>query len=147
MSRARRRSPGWPSPQRGGETQRESLRLAPGPVLGLGARERRLAVFGYERNSLVERRGEFPGRGGIVDISPPAGEPVRADFFGDEITSLRTFSVSSQRSRGEAGEVEILPVRELLLGPETMERARRLLGAEEAAGGRPLGIAAGDAPR
>src|SRR3989440_3495534 len=91
--------------QQVGEAPRESLRLATGTVIGLEDLERRLAAFGYERNYLVERPGEFSVRGGILDIYPPAGEPVRADFFGDEITSLRTFSVSSQRSRGEAGEV------------------------------------------
>ena len=80
------------------EAPRESLRLATGTVVGLEDLERRLTAFGYERNYLVERPGEFSVRGGILDIYPPAGEPVRADFFGDEITSLRTFSVSSQRS-------------------------------------------------
>src|SRR2546425_1250322 len=70
---------------------------------------------------------------------------ILAELSGDEIASLRTFSVSSQRSRGEAGEVEILPVRELLLSPETMERARRLLDTEEAPRDRqPPSIAADD---
>ena len=66
--------------------------------------ERRLAALGYERNYLVERPGEFSVRGGILDVYPPGAVPVRADFFGDEITSLKTFSIGSQRSLGETVE-------------------------------------------
>jgi len=70
-------------------------------------------------------------RGGILDVYPPGAQPVRADFFGDEITSLKTFSIGSQRSLADAAGVDILPARELLLGPQAMEAARRLLGQHE----------------
>src|SRR5262249_52402504 len=96
--------------------------------------ERRLAALGYERNYLVERAGEFSVRGGILDVYPPGAEPARADFFGDEITSLKTFSIGSQRSLAAMASVDILPARELLLGPPAMEAARRLLAEQDTAG-------------
>jgi transcription-repair coupling factor (superfamily II helicase) len=117
--------------QRIGRPPGEILRLATGTVIELGDLEHRLAALGYERNYLVERPGEFSVRGGILDVYPPGGEPVRADFFGDEITTLRTFSVSSQRSRDDAAEVVIGPVRELLLTPETREVALGLIDRED----------------
>jgi transcription-repair coupling factor (superfamily II helicase) len=105
------------------------LWLAAGATLDLEEATERLAASGYESNYLVERPGEFAVRGGILDVFPPGRHsPVRADFFGDEITSLRQFSVSSQRSREPVeGGVEILPVRELSPGPETRARASELL--------------------
>ncbi len=115
--------------QQVGAAPTESLHLEAGMVIDLEDLKHRLAALGYERNYLVERPGEFSVRGGILDVYPPGARAVRADFFGDEITSLKTFSVGSQRSRADAGRVEILPVRELLLGPETTEAARRLLSA------------------
>ncbi|HEU5002893.1 MAG TPA: transcription-repair coupling factor [Actinomycetota bacterium] len=113
--------------QRVGEPGAGALRLEAGASVGLEAVERALAAFGYERNYLVERAGEFSVRGGILDVYPPGGHPVRADFFGDEITSLRVFSLASQRSHADAGPVDLLPVRELLLNAATMERASQLL--------------------
>src|SRR5207245_2514485 len=82
----------------------------------------------------VERPGEFSVRGGILDVYPPGGLPVRADFFGDEITSLKAFSIGSQRSLSETAGVDILPARELLLGPQAMEAARRLLSHQDEPG-------------
>jgi transcription-repair coupling factor (superfamily II helicase) len=105
-----------------------ALMLAPGASVELEDAADRLAAFGYESNYLVERPGEFAVRGGILDVFPPGRHnPVRADFFGDEITSLREFSVSSQRSRQEVAGVEVLPVRELTPGAATRARAALLL--------------------
>ena len=115
--------------QRVGPPAHEALRLEAGATVNLEAVERTLAGFGYERNYLVERAGEFSVRGGILDVYPPGGQPVRADFFGDEITSLRVFSLASQRSHAGSGPVDLLPVRELLLDAATMERASQLLRA------------------
>ncbi len=67
---------------------------------------RRLAGLGYRRNPLVESPGEFAGRGGIVDFFPPDNDlPVRIDFFGDEIESLRFFDPESQRSGDACPEI------------------------------------------
>ncbi len=64
----------------------------------------RLSSAGYSREPLVEARGEFSIRGGIIDIYPLNAEnPIRIDLFGDEIESIRTFDVSTQRSLEDLG--------------------------------------------
>jgi transcription-repair coupling factor (superfamily II helicase) len=70
-----------------------------------------LEARGFERVSLVEEVGQFAVRGGILDVySVSAGDPVRIEFWGDEITSIRTFDVASQRSSAEVQETHVLPV-------------------------------------
>lgn len=78
---------------------------------------------------MVERRGEFAVRGGIIDIFPTGRDyPVRVEFFGDEIEEIRSFEVSNQRTfQEEAGLVSILPGRELLIDNEVRSRAETLL--------------------
>ncbi|MGH2812208.1 MAG: transcription-repair coupling factor [Actinomycetota bacterium] len=117
-----------------GLLQKVKATVAPPMVLEQGSEhpleqlEESLAGFGFDRTYLVERPGEFAVRGGILDVFPPGRlRPVRADFFGDEITALREFSISSQRSHDAIGSVEILPTRELVLDEETRARASRLL--------------------
>ena len=79
----------------------------------------------YVRVDLVERRGEFAVRGGIIDVFPPTLEhPVRIDFFGDTVEEIRPFSVADQRSHDETlPSVTADPCREMLLTPEVRERA------------------------
>jgi len=75
-----------------------------------------LVATGYESASLVTRVGEFSKRGGIIDFFSPLHEqPIRMEFFGDAIDSLRAFDVETQRSLGEIGQAIVLPVRELIL--------------------------------
>ena len=89
-----------------------------------------LADLAYTRVDLVEKRGEFAVRGGILDIFPPTEEhPLRVEFFGDEIDSIRAFSVADQRSLDRVGDVFAPPCRELLLTERVRQRAREL-GAE-----------------
>ena len=85
----------------------------------------------YNRVDLVERRGEFAVRGGIVDVFPPTAEqPVRIDFFGDEVTEIRPFSVADQRSTGEQlRKVTAEPCRELLLTGAVRQRAKAFSGS------------------
>ncbi len=65
---------------------------------------------GYARTEIVEDVGHFAVRGGIIDIFPwTSDDPVRVEFFGDKIESIRSFNIISQRSIEEAGKVEILP--------------------------------------
>lgn len=93
-----------------------------------------LSGFGFARTDMVERRGEFAVRGGLVDFFPPAEEhPLRAEFWGDEVESLRTFAVASQRSLAEAAAAEVFPCRELQLTEEVRERAGSLVGSNPAA--------------
>jgi transcription-repair coupling factor (superfamily II helicase) len=84
----------------------------------------------YHRVDLVTRRGEFAVRGGILDVFPPLEDhPVRLDFFGSEIEHLTYFSVADQRSLpGEAGEISLPPVREMLLTDSVRSAARELVG-------------------
>ncbi len=82
-----------------------------------------LLATGYESASLVTRVGEFSRRGGIIDFfSPLHQNPVRAEFFGDTIESMRKFDVETQRSIGEIREAVVLPVRELIIDRKSIER-------------------------
>ena len=77
----------------------EPLRLAPGQAIAPDVLAVRLADLGYQRADVVEHRGEFAVRGGIVDLFPStARRPARVDFFGDDIESLREFSPATQLS-------------------------------------------------
>jgi len=84
-----------------------------------------LTNLAYTRTDLVEKRGEFAVRGGIVDLFLPLSEhPVRIDFFGDEIEELSYFDVASQRTTSPViGKLTILPCRELLLTESVRKRA------------------------
>jgi len=84
-----------------------------------------LTELAYTRTDLVEKRGEFAVRGGIVDLFLPLSEhPVRIDFFGDEIEELSYFDVASQRTTSPViGQLTILPCRELLLTSDIRKRA------------------------
>ncbi len=87
-----------------------------------------LAAAAYTRTDLVERRGEFAVRGGILDVFPPTEQhPLRVDFFGDSVDEIRWFKVADQRSTEIAeGGLWAPPCRELLLTDEVRERARTL---------------------
>ncbi len=77
-----------------------------------------LAEAGYERVEEVEAPGQFAVRGGIVDFYPPAGGvPVRLELWGDEVDSLRSFDLESQRSTGKLPSIRLTPPRELYLSP------------------------------
>lgn len=71
-----------------------------------------LSAEGYSRTSMVERRAEFSLRGGILDVFPVTGDPVRIEFFGDDVESIRIFDRDSQRSLLQVPKVEILPAKE-----------------------------------
>ena len=98
----------------------------------------RLVELAYTRVDMVGRRGEFAVRGGILDIFAPTDEhPVRVEFWGDEVTEMRMFSVADQRSIPEI-EVDTLVAvacRELLLTGDVRARAAEL--AAQAAARRP----------
>jgi transcription-repair coupling factor (superfamily II helicase) len=87
-----------------------------------------LVDLAYSRVDMVARRGEFAVRGGILDVFGPTAEhPYRIDFFGDEVDSIRAFSVADQRSLpGEVNEIELGPSRELLLTAEVRQRAAEM---------------------
>ena len=87
-----------------------------------------LSRFGYQRSDLVEKRGDFAVRGGILDLFPPDQEhPIRIDFFADEIDELTYFAISDQRSLDPiSSEVVIYPCRELIIDEGVKSRAKAL---------------------
>ncbi len=81
----------------------------------------KLVRLGYSNVPLVEDRGSFSVRGGIIDIFPPDMQaPVRIDFFGDFVDTIRTFDPVSQRSLRAQDELIILPSREVVLTEEVL---------------------------
>jgi transcription-repair coupling factor (superfamily II helicase) len=104
------------------------IRLVVGEEIDLSELAAALVDAAYTRVDLVERRGEFAVRGGIVDVFPPTEEhPVRVDFFGDTIEEIHYFSVADQRSSDIALiEITASPCRELLLTDDVRARAAAL---------------------
>ena len=80
---------------------------------------------GYARVDIVAEPGEFARRGGILDIFPAAAnEPLRLDFFGNTLESMRSFDPNSQRSSAEQNQLLLLPASEALLDDESITRFR-----------------------
>ncbi|HEY0689807.1 MAG TPA: transcription-repair coupling factor, partial [Kribbella sp.] len=112
-------------PQVAGLADLRPVQLHVGGVISMDELVERLAGAAYHRVDLVERRGEFAVRGGIIDVFPPTEEhPLRVDFFGDEVEEIRYFAVADQRSL-EIAEHGLWapPCRELLLTDEVRGRA------------------------
>jgi len=104
----------------------ETLMAGPGDSLPQDRLMSFLASHGYHRTGTVREAGEFAVRGGIIDIYPPgADHPVRLDFFGDELESVRSFDAMSQRTLQTGGKLVLKPVSEALLNPETIQRFRQ----------------------
>jgi transcription-repair coupling factor (superfamily II helicase) len=101
----------------------DPLELRPGISIAPDALADRLVALGYIRVDVVEHRGEFAVRGGILDVFPStARRPVRLDYFGDDIESLREFAPATQLSTGRLEVMDIDPARELIL----TDQVRRL---------------------
>ncbi|MBZ5739748.1 transcription-repair coupling factor [Nocardioides mangrovi] len=114
-------------PQVQGLADLEPVELAPGDTAPLEDVVRRLSGAAYSRVDLVEKRGEFAVRGGIVDVFPPTEEhPLRVEFWGDDVEEIRSFSVADQRTLEKVERLWAPPCRELLLTDEVRERAAEL---------------------
>ncbi|HEX6755633.1 MAG TPA: transcription-repair coupling factor [Mycobacteriales bacterium] len=115
-------------PQVPGLGELEPVSIRAGDVIELEELVERLVGIGYARVELVEKRGEFAVRGGILDAFPPTEEhPVRVEFWGDDVEEVRYFTVADQRSSGLAEHgLWAPPCRELLLTTPVRERAKRL---------------------
>jgi transcription-repair coupling factor (superfamily II helicase) len=100
------------------------LELVTGRELPPDALAEQLVELGYVRADIVEHRGEFAVRGGVVDLfAGTARRPVRVEYWGDEIESLREFQPSTQLSTDPVALVPIPPVRELIADAVVRERA------------------------
>src|SRR5947209_13559109 len=103
--------------------------LKPGQEVDLTLMLEHLYNLGYEPVTEVEEAGQFSYRGGIVDLFPPTlPRPVRIEFFGDEIESLRTFDPETQRSLNPVATCVVTPAREALptRGPEAARALAQL---------------------
>jgi transcription-repair coupling factor (superfamily II helicase) len=104
------------------------VHLAVGEEFDFIALVERLAELAYTRVDMVEKRGEYAVRGGILDVFPPTAEhPLRVEFWGDEVSEIRPFAVADQRSLPqEIQGFTAPPCRELLLTESVRARAAEL---------------------
>ena len=118
--------------------EQSTLRLACGQVQALDGLVAHLVDAGFERVPIIDGLGQFSSRGGILDIYPAGVEhPLRLEFFDDEIESIRTFDVATQRSLEACPEAVVLPAREVVLHRPffddfvpNLERAERETGVD-----------------
>ncbi|YBV97410.1 transcription-repair coupling factor [Phyllobacteriaceae bacterium JZ32] len=97
----------------------------PGNRVDMNDLAQRLERNGFERVSTVRDVGEFAVRGGILDLyAPGAEEPLRLDFFGDTLESIRAFDPASQRTTGTRTEFSLQPMSEVTLTPDAISRFR-----------------------
>lgn len=97
------------------EIAKERIFLEPGDNVDFTALQKKLSNLGYVREEQVEGPGQFAVRGGLLDVFPLTGEvPVRIELWGDEIDSIRTFEVESQRSIENMESATIYPAEEML---------------------------------
>ena len=86
-----------------------------------------LVHFAYNHVDMVAARGEFATRGGIIDVFPTTAlNPVRIEFWGDEVTDIRSFAVADQRTIEEVRSVELHPARQLLIDDTVAAKADEL---------------------
>jgi transcription-repair coupling factor (superfamily II helicase) len=99
------------------DTRPDPIRIAPGVEISLEQLTESLALAGYERVERADERGQFAVRGGLVDIFPTTGrEPLRVEFWGDEIEQMRAFSPFTQRALHPVEAAVIYPADERRLG-------------------------------
>lgn len=100
-------------------------KIAPGQRMDMRRLARRLEMLGYTRSGTVMEAGEYAQRGGILDLFPPGrSRPVRLDFFGDTLESIRTFDPETQRTATTLNQLVLLPVAELAFSDTVRKRFR-----------------------
>ncbi len=101
-----------------------SLTLTPGQEISPIELGDLLAAAGYTRQDPVDQSGEFCVRGGVVDFFPAGTEqPIRLEFVGDNIESIRPYDAATQRSTGELDQAAVTPLQELFGEPDTPDRS------------------------
>ena len=103
------------------------MKFKVGDTFNLEELKEKLILLGYERYDLIEGKGQFSVRGGIVDIATSKTSGVRIEFWGDEIDSIRKFSVATQRTTEMLEEIEIFPSYEFLLETDVDKVCERIL--------------------
>ena len=108
-----------------------TIKIEEGAEISLKSVSESLIECGYERVEVVEGKGEFSFRGGILDVFPPiAIYPYRVELFGDEVDSIRTFNIESQRSIEKVKSFEIFPAKEVIVSNEIKEIAAKKIKEE-----------------
>jgi transcription-repair coupling factor (superfamily II helicase) len=104
---------------------RQSLSLVPGQILAMAGITGWLELNGFVRASTVREPGDYAVRGGIIDLyAPGMAEPVRLDFFGDTLETIRSFDPESQRTTDQLRALDLVPVAEFQLTTETIRHFR-----------------------
>src|ERR1700758_4108334 len=103
----------------------QALSVAPGHVVPMDSIVSWLEHNGYSRSSTVREPGEYAVRGGILDLFPAGLDlPVRFDFFGDTLESIRSFDAETQRTQLDMRSLDLVPISEFQLVTETIRRFR-----------------------
>ena len=104
---------------------KQSLSVAPGNVAPMANIIQWLELNGFNRAATVREAGDYAVRGGIVDLyAPGMDEPVRLDFFGDTLESIRSFDPETQRTTSELRALDLVPVAEFELTSDTIRAFR-----------------------
>jgi transcription-repair coupling factor (superfamily II helicase) len=104
---------------------KQSLSAAPGNVLPMSGITHWLELNGFNRASTVREPGDYAVRGGIIDLfAPGMAEPVRLDFFGDSLESIRSFDPESQRTNADLRALNLVPMAEFQLTSDTIRLFR-----------------------
>ena len=108
-----------------GTVRSANFTAKPGEDISMDSLTAYLAANGYTRSSTVREPGEFAVRGGLIDIyAPGADEPLRLDFFGDSLESVRSFDAATQRTTRQLHSVSLAAASEVLLTDEAISRFR-----------------------
>ena len=112
---------------------RNQIHLQVGREYQLDEVVQRLVRLGFRRVPVVEEVGDFALRGGLIDLFTPGFDaPVRVEFFGDEVETIRQFDVATQRTIARVDHVTLLPKREVPITQETVETHLESLPEEDA---------------
>jgi transcription-repair coupling factor (superfamily II helicase) len=104
----------------------QTFSMAPGNRVDMTAISTWLEMNGFSRTPTVRETGEYAVRGGIVDLfAPGEEEPVRLDFFGDTLESIRSFNAETQRTSKQLKRLDLVPMSEVVLSEEAISRFRR----------------------
>ncbi|MFA9397932.1 MAG: transcription-repair coupling factor [Clostridiaceae bacterium] len=99
-----------------------TFKISLGDEINLKDIRKKLIESGYERLDTVVQMGQFSIRGGILDIFPPTSViPFRIEFFGEQVDSIRTFNLDSQRSIEKLNSIEVFPAKEIILKEKNIE--------------------------
>ncbi|MBQ1228739.1 MAG: hypothetical protein IIX87_02575, partial [Firmicutes bacterium] len=104
--------------------EESSLKITRGEDVDLEEIKAGLVKLGYERMEIVDGRGQFSVRGGIIDVFTPDGNyPYRVELFGTEVDSIRTFDTDTQRSVENLKSIEIYPAEQILASEDIFGKA------------------------